>query len=74
MFDNMNSTCSTCHTSSRKYYVSEDIRAMIDTMGEKINSGNLAEAEGLRMGIGMESCYACHVLHMPAQFAKTRTK
>ena len=74
MFDNMNSTCSSCHVSSRKYYVSEDIRTMIDTMGEKINSGNLTEAEGLRMGIGMESCYACHVLHMPAQFAKVKTK
>lgn len=74
MFDNMNSTCSSCHVSSRKYYVSEDIRMMIDTMGEKINSGNLTEAEGLRVGIGMESCYACHVLHMPAQFAKVKTK
>jgi hypothetical protein len=74
MFDNMNSTCSSCHESSRKYYVSEDIRVMIDTMGEKIDSGNLTEAEGLRMGIGMESCYACHVLHMPAQFAKVKNK
>lgn len=70
MFDNLNSTCSSCHTSSPKYYVSADIQAMIDTMGEKINSGNLSEAEGLRMGIGMESCYKCHVLHMPAQFAR----
>lgn len=70
MFDNLNSTCSSCHASAPKYYVSADIRAMIDTMGEKINSGNLSEAEGLRMGIGMESCYKCHVLHMPSQFAR----
>lgn len=70
MFDNMNSTCSSCHVSPPKYYVSEDIRVMIDTMGEKINSGNLSEAEGLRIGIGMESCYRCHVLHMPAQYAR----
>ena len=47
---------------------------MIDTMGEKINSGNLSEAEGLRMGIGMESCYKCHVLHMPAQFARAASE
>ena len=72
MFDNMNSTCSSCHVSSPRYYVSADIWEMIDTMGEKIDSGNLTEAEGLRMGIGMESCYKCHVLHMPAQFAKGR--
>jgi hypothetical protein len=74
MFDNMNSTCSYCHLSPRTYYVSADIQAMINTMGEKINSGNLSEAEGIRMGIGMESCYKCHVLHMPAQFAKDISK
>ena len=74
MFDNMNSTCSSCHVSPRTYYVSADIQAMIKLMGEKINSGNRSEAEGLRMGIGMESCYKCHVLHMPAQFAKDISK
>ncbi|MCX9084373.1 MAG: hypothetical protein OIN87_06210 [Candidatus Methanoperedens sp.] len=74
MFDNLNSTCSSCHVSPRNYYVSSDVQAMIDMMGEKINSGNLSEAEGLRMGIGMESCYNCHVLHMPAQYAKVTSK
>lgn len=74
MFDNMNSTCSSCHASAPKYYVSSDIRSMIDMMGEKINSGNLSEAEGLRMGIGMESCYRCHVLHMPSQFARAASE
>lgn len=74
MFDNLNSTCSSCHISSPRYYVSEDIRGMIDNMGKNIDSGNLTEAEGLRMGIGMESCYRCHVLHMSAQLAKTRPK
>jgi hypothetical protein len=74
MFDNLNTTCSSCHMSSPKYYVSSDIQAMIDTMGEKINSGNLTEAEGLRMGIGMESCYKCHVLHMPSQFARAASE
>jgi cytochrome c556 len=74
MFDNMNTTCSSCHASAPKYYVSADIQAMIDTMGEKINSGNLSEAEGLRMGIGMESCYRCHVLHMPSQYARAASE
>lgn len=74
MFDNLKGTCSSCHVSPRNYYASADIQAMIDTMGDKINSGNLTEAEGLRMGIGMESCYRCHVLHMPAQFAKAVSK
>ena len=74
MFNNLNGTCSSCHVSPRNYYVSADIQALIDTMGEKINSGNLSEAEGLRMRIDMESCYRCHVLHMPSQFAKDVSK
>ncbi len=72
MFDSMNTTCASCHPSSPRYYVSADVRAMINKMGEKINAGNLREAEGIRQGIGMESCYRCHVLHMPAQFARAR--
>jgi cytochrome c556 len=74
MFNNLNSTCSSCHVSPRNYYVSADIQAMIDMMGEKINSGNLTEAERLRMDIGMESCYRCHVLHMPSQFARASSE
>jgi len=74
MFDNLNSTCSSCHSSPPKYYVSADIQAKIGNMGEKINSGNLSEAEGLRMEIEMESCYRCHVLHMPSQFARASSE
>ena len=43
---------------------------MIDTLGQEIDAGNLTAAENLRQGIGAQSCYACHVLHMPAQFEK----
>ncbi len=74
MFDNMNSTCVSCHTDKPRYYVSGDIRAMIDSMGEKIDTGDLKGAEGLWQAVGMESCYRCHVLHMPAQFAKVGGK
>lgn len=72
MFDSLNSTCTSCHPSSPRYYVSADVRTMINKMGKEINAGNLSEAEGIRQAIGMESCYRCHVLHMPAQFAKAR--
>ena len=40
------------------------------TMGKEIDAGNLTAAENIRQGIGAQSCYACHVLHMPAQFEK----
>lgn len=72
MFDSMNATCASCHPSPPGHYVGAEVRAMINKMGEEINVGNLSEAEGIRQGIGMESCYRCHVLHMPAQFARAR--
>jgi len=74
MFDNMNSTCSFCHSSPPRYYTSGDVRGMIEALGEKLKEGDLSEAERLRQGVGMESCYRCHVLHMPAQFAKVDGK
>ncbi len=70
MFNNMTTACSSCHATERRYYVSQDIQAMISDMGANIASGNLSRAEEIRQTIGMESCYRCHVLHMPAQFAK----
>jgi hypothetical protein len=69
MFDNMSAACLDCHDSEPRYYVSEEIPMMIDTMGELIDAGELAEANGLRYGIG-DSCHRCHIVHMPPQYAK----
>lgn len=70
MFSNMTAACNSCHATEPRYYVSEDIQAMISDMGADIASGNLSRAEEIRQTIGMESCYRCHVLHVPAQLAK----
>ena len=70
MFNNTKQACGACHATERRYYVSDDIMGMIDTLGQEIDAGNLTAAESIRQGIGAQSCYACHVLHMPAQFEK----
>ena len=70
MFNNTKEACSNCHATERRYYVSDDIMRMIDTMGKEIDAGNLTAANNILEGIGVQSCYACHVLHMPAQFEK----
>lgn len=70
MFNNTKQACKACHATERRYYVSDDIMGMINTMGKEIDAGNLTAAENIRQGIGAQSCYACHVLHMPAQFEK----
>ena len=69
-FDGLAKACLSCHSTEPRYYVSKDIRAMIDLAGAKIDAGNLTEAAGIIQGVGMESCYRCHVLHVPAQFSK----
>jgi cytochrome c556 len=74
MFSNLTAACSSCHISERRYYVSEDIQTMVNDMGANITSGNLSKADRIREIIGMESCYRCHVLHMPAQFMKESPK
>ena len=70
MFNNTKQACGVCHATEPRYYVSDDIMGMINTMGQEIDAGNLTVAENIRQGIGAQSCYACHVLHMPAQFEK----
>ena len=70
MFNNTKQACKVCHATERRYYVSDDIMGMINTMGQEIEAGNLTAAENIRQGIGAQSCYACHVLHLPAQFEK----
>jgi len=70
MFNNTKAACSNCHATERRYYVSDDIMGMIDTMGQEIDAGNLTAANNILEGIRAQSCYACHVLHMPAQFEK----
>lgn len=72
-FDNMSFACLECHDSEPRYYVSEDIRAMIVDMGTNISAGNLIEANYLRYGIG-DSCHRCHIVHIPPQYAKVDGK
>jgi hypothetical protein len=71
MFYNMKEVCVECHrTVSRKYYVDDEVLGLIDTLGEKINAGDLVGAGGIIPLIGEKSCHSCHILHMPAQYSK----
>lgn len=63
--------CSNCHDTPRAYYVSDDIFAKIDQMGQNITSGNLQNAQAIQQDLGTQ-CYKCHVLHMPAQDMKDK--
>jgi cytochrome c556 len=76
MYRNMSYACGSCHVSEIKYYIDEDTWTLIDEMGDKINSGDpvsLSAAEGIRHQIG-EGCHKCHIIHIPPQYAKVKSK
>lgn len=71
-FQAMKETCGNCHDSERKYYVDESVQASIDQMGQALNGPSVdPKVVGpLVRRIGMESCFKCHWVHVPAAFAK----
>ncbi len=75
-FQTLKDTCGDCHgTSERKYYVDDEIQGMIDNLGQALKNPatlNPEQVQGLMMGIGMESCGKCHLVHLPAAYTKYR--
>ncbi len=73
-FQALKDTCGDCHgTSERKYYVDESVQAVINKLGQALGSPsslNQEQVQELVMAIGMESCGKCHLVHVPAAFAK----
>jgi hypothetical protein len=76
-FDTMAGTCEDCHgPNERKYYVDNSILTMIEELGKTISESAVEKekVEKLVMGIGMESCHKCHLVHIPAAFAQKHLK
>ncbi len=71
-FEAMKDICVMCHDSERKYYVSDDIRGIVDTLRTVLNEVpvNRARIGELVQGIGTESCFKCHLVHVPAAYSK----
>ncbi len=74
-FEAMAGTCQECHgQDKRKYYVDGKVRSMMDDL-EKAAAESSSEKVGkLVMGIGMESCHKCHLVHIPAALAQKKGK
>jgi hypothetical protein len=63
--------CKECHDPKQgesKSFVSPDVMEMIDGLGAEISKPTPAhdKVDGLFMGVGVEMCYKCHQVHMPA--------
>lgn len=71
-FQAMEETCMNCHDTERHYYVDESVKAMIDKLGQALSTSpdDLSMISKLSQGIGMESCFKCHLVHLPAAAAQ----
>ncbi|MEW6455629.1 MAG: hypothetical protein AB1410_02785 [Acidobacteriota bacterium] len=71
-FQTLKETCLNCHNTERKYYTDESVQDMIDKLGQALSAPSVDPkvVEELAMGIGMESCHKCHLVHVPSAIAK----
>jgi len=73
-FQTLKTTCGRCHTGEIKYYTDEGVQGMIDKLGQTLEnpSADPKVAVELVQRIGMESCFKCHLVHVPAALGKSR--
>lgn len=71
-FQALEETCVSCHDTERKYYIDESVQALVDQLGQALMEPtiDLKVVGELSMGIGHESCFKCHLVHVPAALAK----
>jgi cytochrome c556 len=74
-FQILRDTCEDCHgEDERRYYVDENIQTLIDEIGKALGRASVdpKTVGKLVMEIGMESCAKCHLVHIPATYAKLK--
>ncbi len=75
-YEVLKTICQECHDAERKYFVGENIDPWIEQLGQALDapSVSLQAVGGVAQAIGMESCFKCHLVHIPAAYAKLRWK
>jgi len=75
-FRGLKESCAICHETERKYYVDEHITAMLNKLETILDSEDIdpKSVGDILQGIGMESCYKCHLVHIPAAYSKYGAK
>ena len=76
-FGALKEACHECHddkekNTERKYFVDDNVTALIDQLGQALNASTVdPKAIGkLMQGIGRESCFKCHLVHVPPTILK----
>lgn len=65
-------TCTACHETPRHYYVDDTVMKMIGRLEAEFADGSADPrvVEETTRAIGMESCGKCHLVHVPAAYAR----
>lgn len=71
-FGALQKVCSHCHETKREYFVDERVTAHFDAMDKALMRKPVdSEAIGrASMAIGQESCFGCHLVHVPAALSR----
>ncbi len=71
-FQTLKTVCGRCHTTERTYYTDEGVQGLIDKLSQILENpaADPKPAVELIQRIGMESCHNCHLVHIPAAYAK----
>lgn len=67
-------TCSECHDTDRRYYVDDDMQKIVDELGQAMANPDPKTMMQLGQRIGRDSCFKCHLVHVPAAMSKARAR
>lgn len=71
-FQELKQACEFCHDTPRAYYVDDASQKRIDALGKALNAASPDPQAIMQIveGIGFETCHKCHLVHVPATYAK----
>lgn len=72
-FQAMEGNCQECHgAKERKYYVDRSVQDMVSNLGQALSGSSIdpQAVQSLFQAIGKENCFNCHLVHLPAAYAR----
>jgi len=76
-FQALKNTCQSCHKKEEmKHYVDQQVISLIDDMELELSRSTYdpKAITSLSQRVGMESCFKCHLVHIPSAYAKLQWK
>jgi hypothetical protein len=73
-FETLTESCELCHSDARHYFVDNSIQEVVQDLQAALEAEPV-DTQLMRASlqtIEVESCYKCHLLHIPATYAKAR--